>query len=35
VRNRILWDGEGYYGGGVVFLFGNAGITEVIVEPTW
>ncbi|MDR0567756.1 MAG: hypothetical protein LBG87_00920 [Spirochaetaceae bacterium] len=35
VRNRILWDGEGYYGGGVVFLFGNAALTDVIVIPTY
>jgi hypothetical protein len=35
VRNRILWDGEGYYGGGVAFLFGNGATAEVIVETSW
>jgi hypothetical protein len=37
VRNRILWGPNGYYGGGVVFLFGDATLdnTSVIVDPKW
>jgi hypothetical protein len=34
IRNRILWNSTGdyYYGGGIVFLFGNASFTWVAIE---
>jgi hypothetical protein len=33
IRNRLLWSTEGYYGGGIAFLFGNAGTEWVKVIP--
>lgn len=33
IRNRLIWTEEGYYGGGVAFLFGNAGTEWVEVIP--
>ncbi|MDR2534943.1 MAG: hypothetical protein LBD29_02785 [Treponema sp.] len=37
IRNRILYTPDGYFGGGVAFLFGNATLTngEVEVIPDW
>ncbi|MDR0561088.1 MAG: hypothetical protein LBG73_00170, partial [Spirochaetaceae bacterium] len=33
IRNRLLYSAGGYYGGGIAFLFGNAGTTWVHVIP--